>query len=205
MKNMVDTALDFIKTYVNEECAGNVSKASRELGVSNTALWQWINGKRKPKLEAISPVLEHLNVDFFIAKNEVDSQVEEIKIFDAAGAGPAVNIHESEPLTTVRVPKNFFPSCDFGVQIQGHSMEPTIPNNSIVGIKTDLPFTANELYLADIPYEGRVVKRISVDLSANEFVFKSDNIDKEKYPEFRMNIDEASRILIGKVVWVLKR
>lgn len=204
MKNMLDTALDFIRAYVAQECGGNVSKAARDLDVGTSVLWQWINGKRKPQLEAIAPVLERLNVDFTITKTD-DSQTDEIKIFDAAGAGPAIEVHETEPLTTVRVPKNFFPACDFGIQIQGHSMEPTIPNNAIVGIKIDLPFTANELYLANIPYEGRVVKRIAVDLNTKEFIFKSDNNDKEKYPEFRMNIDDANRMLIGRVVWILKR
>ena len=48
-----------------------------------------------------------------------------------------------------------------------------------------------------------VIKRVGVDRVANEFVFKSENPNKENYPDFRLNIDEAEGIIVGRVVWVM--
>ena len=48
-----------------------------------------------------------------------------------------------------------------------------------------------------------VVKRIGVDRQKNEFVFKSENPNKESYPDFRLGIAEAEQIIVGRVVWVM--
>lgn len=126
-----------------------------------------------------------------------------INVYDVAGAGPAVAIAEVEPLFSVTAPPEYFYKSDYALKVSGHSMEPLIPHNSIVGIKLGSEFLANELYAARIPYEGLVIKRVGVDRVNNQFVFKSQNPDKESYPDFSLDIAEAEGIIVGRVVWVM--
>jgi len=133
----------------------------------------------------------------------VGEGLQELSVYDVAGAGPAVEVSELTPLFSVFAPPDYLRRADYAILVDGHSMEPLIPNRSVVGIKTGVPFVANELYAARIPYEGMVIKRIGVDRAANEFIFKSQNPDKESYPDFRLNINEAESIIVGRVVWVM--
>ena len=126
-----------------------------------------------------------------------------INVYDVAGAGPAVAIAEVEPLFSVTAPPEYFYKSDYALKVSGHSMEPLIPHNAIVGIKLGAEFLANELYAARIPYEGLVIKRVGVDRENNKFVFKSENKDKENYPPFSLDIAEAEEIIVGRVVWVM--
>ena len=64
-------------------------------------------------------------------------------------------------------------------------------------------FQANELFLAHIPYEGYVIKRIAVDIERQEYVFKSENANKIAYPDFRVSINESEKIIVGRVVWIM--
>ena len=129
--------------------------------------------------------------------------LQELSVYDVAGAGPAIEVSELTPLFSVYAPPDYLRRADYAIMVDGHSMEPLIPNRSVVGIKTGVPFVANELYAARIPYEGMVIKRVGVDRTTNEFVFKSQNPDKESYPDFRLNINEAEEIIVGRVVWVM--
>lgn len=133
-----------------------------------------------------------------------DKDVLPIPVYAIAGAGPAWLPTENEPLFNVFAPIRFLYYSDYAVQIEGHSMEPLIPHHAVVGIKKDVPFQANELYLANIPYEGLVVKRIGVDRKTEEFIFKSENPDKNAYPDFRLHISEGENMILGKVVWILR-
>lgn len=127
-----------------------------------------------------------------------------IQVYSRAGAGPSVAVTDLEPLFSVTAPASYLYRCDFAVLVDGHSMEPTIPHQAVVGVREVEEFRANELYVACIPYEGLVVKRIAVDREKDEFVFKSDNPDKEAYPEFREPTVSAEKIIMGRVVWMLR-
>lgn len=131
------------------------------------------------------------------------TEVDTIPVYAAAGAGPGVLPEQLIPLFKVTAPPDYLRRSNFAVMVDGHSMEPLIPNGAIVGIREGVDFRANELYLASIPYEGLVIKRIAVDMMAKEFVFKSQNPDKESYPDFRLAIAEAEKVIIGRVVWVM--
>lgn len=128
-----------------------------------------------------------------------------LPVYAIAGAGPAWFPSETEPLFNVFAPTGFLFNSDYAIQIEGHSMEPTIPYKSIVGIQSNAPFQANELYLANIPYEGLVVKRIGINHEDKELIFKSDNINKEAYPNFCLPFSESEKIILGRVVWILTR
>lgn len=194
------------------------------IGVGNRALvGEWINGNREAVNASFSNLMNYLErlgynyLDFFpseppsirrIAPNAPTEKVagtglKTINVYSVAGAGPGVEVGEIEPLFQVTAPPDYFRRSDYAIVVDGHSMEPLIAHGSIVGIKLHAPFVANELYVARIPYEGLVIKRVGVDRATNEFIFKSENPNKENYPDFRLNIDEAEAIIVGRVVWVM--
>ena len=126
-----------------------------------------------------------------------------INVYDVAGAGPAVALSEVEPLFSVTAPPSYFRMSDYALKVSGHSMEPLIPHGAVVGVRLGADFLANELYAARIPYEGLVIKRVGVDFMTKEFVFKSQNPDKESYPDFRVGLNDGEDIIVGRVVWVM--
>ena len=128
-----------------------------------------------------------------------------VNVYQAAAAGQPIDLREYEPLFSIQAPAECLRGSDFSLEVKGHSMEPLIPDDSLVGVKTDFRFLANELYAAWIPYEGLVVKRVGVDHATKEFVFKSQNPDKESYPDFRIPIGSAEKVIMGKIVWILIR
>lgn len=211
---------------LKEEEKKTLQEIADIMGVSNRSLvGEWLNGNRQAVNTSFANLMNYLErlgynyIDFFpnntssalirrLAPNAPTERVEgeglqELSIYDVAGAGPAVEISEITPLFTVFAPPNYLRQAGFAILVDGHSMEPLIPHHAIVGINPDSSFTANELYAARIPYEGVVIKRVGVDLAAEEFIFKSENPNKEAYPDFRMNIKEAEKIIIGRVVWVM--
>lgn len=194
------------------------------VGVGNRALiGEWINGNREAVNASFANLMNYLErlgysyIDFFpkeapsirrVASHAPVEQVtgpglKTINVYNVAGAGPAVAVNELSPLFQVTAPPDYFRRSDYAIVVDGHSMEPLIAHGSIVGVKLHAPFVANELYVARIPYEGLVIKRVGVDRNANEFVFKSENPNKENYPDFRLNIEEAESIIVGRVVWIM--
>lgn len=129
--------------------------------------------------------------------------LQELSVYEVAGAGHSVEVSEMSPLFTVFAPSDYLRRADFAIFVDGHSMEPIIPHHSVVGIKPDAPFIANELYAARIPYEGLVIKRIGADRATGEFIFKSENPNKDAYPDFRLPIADAEETIAGRVVWVM--
>lgn len=196
---------------------------ARLLGIkSRGAVSLWLSGGRKAENTSFPNMLRYLErlgidyADYLPAQPKIrrafpSSPVENVSgtglqtvpVYTVAGAGPAVVVSELEPLFTVTAPPDYFRRSDYAIVIDGHSMEPLIPHGAIVGVKLNSPFVANELYLAQIPYEGLVVKRVGVDREKNEFVFKSINPDKEAYPDFRLSMGECENVIIGRVVWIM--
>lgn len=193
------------------------SAFAQRIGISQSALSKIISGETKsPELGSIAAIVDALADEFYadapsIKRIATNAPVERIagpglktiNVYSVAGAGPGIEVGEIEPLFQVTAPPDYFRRSDYAIVVDGHSMEPLIAHGSIVGIKLHAPFVANELYVARIPYEGLVIKRVGVDRASNEFVFKSENPNKENYPDFRINIDESEGVIVGRVVWVM--
>jgi transcriptional regulator with XRE-family HTH domain len=140
------------------------------------------------------------------AINGNEAQLKTIHVYDTAGAGSGfIELSEVKPLFSIAIPPTYFRRSDFAVLVDGHSMEPTIIHRSEVGAQQGFEFKANELYVARIPYEGLVVKRIAVSQDREKFIFKSDNKDKDNYPDYELIIAEAEKIIMGRIVWVMYR
>ena len=151
--------------------------------------------------------LERLGIDYLdylpIRQPKPSKDQKPIPVFGIAGAGAPID--ERIPLCTIYVPEEYVKRCDFAVEVSGDSMNPTIPDKSVCGIKKDTDFVPNRIYLAYLPDEGHVIKRVRLDLGANAFIFHSDNSDQQQYPEFSVPLTSAEKLLLGSVEWILRR
>lgn len=64
MTTLTDSAIGILKDYIDTQHNGVVSRAANALGVPNMTLKQWVEGKRSPTLEALSPVFSILGIEF---------------------------------------------------------------------------------------------------------------------------------------------
>ena len=125
-----------------------------------------------------------------------------VNVYALAGAGPAHELIESEPICSIKAPVSFAASADYALKVDGESMYPTIKKGAVVGVSSDKQFRQNEIFAVNIPYEGVTIKRVSIDHVHGEYVLRSDNPDKEKYSDFRIVVSEVPNLLAGRVVWV---
>ena len=137
-----------------------------------------------------------------VEKADADGSVA-IHVYALAGAGPAFDLEENDPLATIRVPLEYAMQCDSALLVKGDSMAWTIKSGGVVGvIRRNFDFVAGEVYAVRLPYEGLSIKRVIVDAASGEYIIRSDNPDKEKYPDRRLSITEYADIILGRVVWV---
>lgn len=209
--SLEDTLLGILREY--SATFPSVKAAAESLGATYETFRSWHDGVKSPTIKSLSPFIDaiqasgRIKTQLPVKPTPISTNGENgsvpIPVYAVAGAGAGFLPEQLEPLFTVTAPLDYFRRSNYAVVVSGHSMEPLIPHGSIVGVKTDEPFQANELFLANIPYEGLVVKRVGVDRQTEEFIFKSQNPDKEAYPDFRLSIHEADGIIMGRVVWVL--
>lgn len=137
-----------------------------------------------------------------VEKADADGSVT-IHVYALAGAGPAFDLEENDPLATIRVPLEYAMQCDSALLVKGDSMAWTIKSGGVVGvIRRNFDFVSGEVYAVHLPYEGLSIKRVIVDAASGEYIIRSDNPDKEKYPDRRLSITEYADIILGRVVWV---
>ena len=197
------------------------------VGVKNRSLiGEWLNGNREAAnapFPNLMSYLENLGIDyrkFFpdedqehavirrVAPHAPFEEADSVKsvainVYALAGAGPGFELEESEALATIRVPPDYAMRCDCAVMVKGDSMTWTIKNGAVVGImRKNFDFISGEVYAVRLPYEGLSIKRVIVDAAAGEYIIRSDNPDKEKYPDRRLPITEYDDIIMGRVVWV---
>lgn len=208
---------------LRDEEGMTLDQIAQRLGVPHRAkISLWLNGEQKAENATFSNMCRYLaalGIDpkecipsadgapkvLRVPKKEVADGLATVNVYQAVAAGAPIDLKEYEPLFTIKAQPECLRGSAYALAVKGHSMEPLIPDDSIVGVLTDFRFQANELYAAWIPYEGLVVKRVGVDHTTNEFVFKSQNPDKESYPDFRLPIESAEKVIVGKVAWIMIR
>ena len=217
MSIFFQTVMDAVRQAVKDKFDGNISQASQYWGISYDNLHKWLRGDRIPTLEKISPILDSIGkftpdapqavirrISPHAPLKEADSDDSvAINVYALAGAGPGFELEEGDPLATIRIPPDYAMRCDCAVMVKGDSMAWTIKNGGIVGImRKSFDFISGEVYAVRLPYEGLSIKRVIVDTSAGEYIIRSDNPDKEKYPDRRLPIMEEDNIIFGRVIWV---
>jgi phage repressor protein C with HTH and peptisase S24 domain len=187
---------------------------SLRLGIGQSSVNRLINEKQGVSFDNALKILQELGYSF-IKRTEENAPLEPVEeegeglttvhVYQKAGAGPAYDLAETEPIFSIKVPFKYFAQFDFAIYVDGHSMEPTIKHESVVGAKTNFNFTSNELYIAQIPYEGLVVKRVTIGNNGQTIIFKSDNQNKANYPDREFEINESEKFILGRVVWIMYR
>lgn len=124
-----------------------------------------------------------------------------IDIYQVTGAGTPFDLRNNAPITSIFINQLYARKADIAFLVDGESMYPTIKNNSIVGVSFNAEYQPNEVYAINHPMGGVTIKRIS--MRGNNWIIRSDNPDKNKYPEDdQYTEEEYPNLIIGRVVWV---
>lgn len=75
MKNLAESARAILREYVDNVHNGVKSRAAKALNLSPMTLNQWLDGKRVPNLENLSPVFEKLNITFAVPQADASRDV----------------------------------------------------------------------------------------------------------------------------------
>ncbi len=121
-------------------------------------------------------------------------------VYNEADAGTASRNYSSpEPIEWIPVETKWVRDNVFFVKIRGDSMEPHIPDNSIVFVDVgQKEIEDGKVYLIEVPYIGATVKRVYIDYK--KIILKPDNaLYKEK--EFPIGAIESEEIrVVGRAV-----
>lgn len=158
------------------------------------------------KLHEISPTLAaQLPAQAPDSSDEEFADVVHLDVNVAAGHGSVP--HFEEELGTLKFRRDFLKSLGVSeanavvVTAKGASMEPTIPNGSMLLVnRANREPRANAIYVFHLRGNGLVVKRVA--RSGGQWVARSDNDDRQAFPDF--GFDEGDT-LIGRAVWLGSR
>jgi phage repressor protein C with HTH and peptisase S24 domain len=128
------------------------------------------------------------------------------EVYHMAGAGMPYQLIESEPIDTLWLKKEYLNNHIVIVRTKGHSMEPTIMDGAYLGVDVaDRKIVSGEMYALWIPYEGAIIKRITIDPRGTIHII-SDNPDSKRYPEFSLEPRELDDNFVqGRVKWVIQK
>jgi len=110
--------------------------------------------------------------------------------YQAAAAGLSNYLTEEDGCEEIMFPSSEVPfGTDYGVRISGDSMKPTIPNGSIVFVKTKPAIESGQIGIFALNGDG-YCKRLKVDHERGVIWLESDN---EKYKRMRISADDELR------------
>lgn len=197
--------------------AGNMSRLSRLSGVPVQSIQRWKVRERGPSLEAIIPLLPFIDwpkrstsKPLTIHNMGSAAPVEKVTgddlpvvpVMGCAGAGnPHEDMWDMEPERYIPVLPKYYTSTTRAIEIKGNSMEPTIKDGSIVGIRPmDGPLQEGAIYVVRIPAFGMVCKRVKAN-GMSGITLISDN---PAYDPVEVSIADCEGVFVGKVAWCLQ-
>lgn len=178
---------------------------AEQAGIRQSSLSQIINGTTKsPSLDNVGAIVDALGVENFCSGDKkaikATDALPAVPLMGETGAGAPQELF-GEGETVIRVLPQFYIKDMIALTVRGDSMEPTIKDGAIVGIAPlSEEVTEGGIYLVNIPYFGRVVKRLKLS-EDGELLLCSDN---PTYKPVRVNPAEQERTVLGTVVWVLQ-
>lgn len=123
-----------------------------------------------------------------------------VPVYNEADAGTASRNYSSpEPIDWIPIEVKWVRDNIFFVKIKGDSMEPQIPDNSVVFVDVNQKeIEDGKVYLIEVPYIGATLKRVHIDYK--KIILKPDNtLYKEK--EFPLDAIEKEEIrVVGRAV-----
>ena len=196
--------------------AGNINRLARYAGVPYQTLSRWANRERTPNVEGLVKLLPFIdwpvrdkkpaviqNVTSHAAiEKVVGSDLPVVPVMGCAGAGnPHEDMWDMEPERYIPVLPKYYTSTTRAIEIKGNSMEPTIKDGSIVGIRPmDGPLQEGAIYVVRIPAFGMVCKRVKAN-GMSGITLISDN---PAYDPVEVSIADCEGVFVGKVAWCLQ-
>jgi len=140
------------------------------------------------------------------AKGLQESGLTVLGVYAVAGAGPAWDAEDDEPMFNIAVPARYLRPHIIPLFINGTSMEPTILDNAVVGVNREhKDVVQGKIYAVRLPHEGIVIKRLYIDHKQKCFVLKSDNQkDAAEFPDVFLSFEDGDSFIYGRVSWVLQ-
>lgn len=192
MKSLEESARQILSNYVNDSHNGSITSAAEFLGLPYITLKQWIDGKRIPRLDALSPVFEKLGITFTSPKSTSSKDVQFIQahvidvnhsetpphaedyvaapILGEVGAGPGI-VPEEELQGWFMVHRSVIGGRGLhnlvAVEIAARSvsMRPTLnPGDVVLVDKDDISITrdGNIMLVRDPVDHSGMIKRVSI-------------------------------------------
>lgn len=140
--------LDLTNFFKLLEDRGVAAKISQATGISSGNISDWKSGRSKPTANSIIKIAEHLNysVDYLITRTDIKdvittktSNIISIPILEqkaAAGLGIETNDYSNFVKEYRFFDKTQIPSeTQFGIIIEGNSMEPAFKNGQVIFVK----------------------------------------------------------------------
>lgn len=125
-----------------------------------------------------------------------------VEVHAEAGAGPASEHWEPEPMARACIPPEFWRQSLIVLKIKGDSMEPRIKRGAFVGVDIgDRDYVRGDIYAVYVPYEGLTVKRVSHDPAERALILESIN---PSHSPMRLPIEQREGLIVGRVVWVMQ-
>ncbi len=208
----------------------NPAQLAEHLGVEPNLITRWLNKDRVPRAERMGEVLDALGAKLVFpgllgktikdvpsidgatvrggddAKSLAAQGLTALGVYAVAGAGPAWEAEQAEPIFHIAVPKQYLRPHIMPLFIKGASMEPTILDNAVVGVNREQrEVVQGKIYAVRLPYEGIVVKRLYLDHENARFILKSDNKkDINEFPDIHLPFESGDAFIYGQVSWVLQ-
>ena len=200
-----DSAMQELKSYVENRCGGNVTRAAEELGIKPVVLHQWIKGTRSPAFSGISVAVDAMGARFVPPDEELEAYDFVPKTTARAGAGSSF-ITEDETQGLYAFRKDFFAAQHISatksilIDVMGDSMSPTLQDGDTILIdKSDTQIVDGRIYLVTLG-DNLLIKRIF--MAARGLVLHSDNPSYMDTPIGQEDLD-AFRVH-GRLRWAGK-
>ena len=204
MKNVAEQTREMLARIVAEKFNGNMSQASRFLGVDTQSglLRKWITGERSPTLLTISAVYERLGITLHIPDEDMAEYDLVPKHAAKAGAGASLETSDAtEGLYAFRkdwmLSQGIHAKNAVLLDVVGDSMEPLLHDgDSLLIDKQDTEIRDGKIYVVTLGEELRV-KRIYRSLDG--IILRSEN---QRYPDVPVSGPDLETVRIhGRVKW----
>lgn len=204
MKTFYDSSLDALRRVVDEQYAGNVAKASRDLGLKESViLHQWLSGRRSPSLVALGPIFDQLHIKLAEPGAETFAFDYIPKVAAKAGAGSSLETSgETLGLYAFRrdyiTQQGIHPKSSILLDIVGDSMEPLLRSGDTILVdQADKDVMDGKTYL--VAY-GDDLKVKSVFKTPRGLILRSEN---PRYADVLIEPHELGSyaVIHGRVRW----
>ena len=206
-KTFYDSTMSALEHYIERQHNGVVRRASLALGFPETSnvMATWIAGNKKPRLEAIGPVMDIIGVRVVEPDEKLADYSLVPKTTAKAGAGSSYIVEdENDGLYAFRTDflgrMNISEKNAVLLDVMGDSMEPTLKNGDTILIdRADIKLADGNIYLVGFQQQ-LLVKRIFHSVTG--IVLKSDNPVYADTPIPKEYLDDF--VVFGRMRWMAR-